>query len=155
MGFAAGPTRTHAQDGGEYTPDDPLEKARITFDGWSFDAKGNRHDIDKNRRATLATILDGFGPGGLVTLGRKVKNSYSVIETLGAIEITRHELEAAATASLMDSPDDLTLGLITILNARFGNEATKDWITGARPAHPLSDRAVARLLTALPDDRGT
>jgi hypothetical protein len=97
--------------------------------------------------------LDGFGPGA--TLGRKVKNSYGVIETLGTIEITRNGLEAAATVSLMDSPDDLTLGLITILNAKFGNEAAKDWIIGARLAHPLSDRAVARLLTALPDDRGT
>jgi hypothetical protein len=139
----------------KYTPDDPLERARVVFNGSAFDSKGNRDAIDEHRRATLAAILNTLRPEALVILGRSIKNSYNLIETLATIDIARKDLEAAATFSLSNNPDSLSLGLVSILNGKFGNQAAKDWIAGARVAHTLSNEAVARLLTALPDDQGT
>jgi hypothetical protein len=139
----------------KYTPDDPLEKARIIFDGWPFDSQNRRDAIDEHRRATLAEILSDFGPEGLVMLGRKVKNSYNIIETLGTIEIGQEDLEAAATFSVSNSPDGFALGLVSLLNGKFGDQVAKHWIANVRVAHPLSEEAVAKLLTALPDDMPT
>jgi len=144
----------------KYTPDEPLENARIVFNGWALDGQGNRDATNaENRRATLAAVLNSLGPEGVVILGRNIKNSYTLIETLAAIDISRTDLEAAAMLSLSSNadtlPDSLTLGLVSIINLKFGNQSAKDWIAGARVTRALSDQASARLLTALPDDQGT
>jgi hypothetical protein len=139
----------------EYAPDDPLEKARIVFDGWSFDGTGNREGIDNKRRATLLAIMNSLGAEGLVKLGRNIKNSYNLIEALQTIDIARADLEAAAALSLSTDPDVLTLGFVSLLSSKLGNQAAQNWIVGARVAHSLPAQAVARLLTALPDNPGT
>ena len=144
----------------KYTPDEPLENARIAFDVVVFDRQGNRDATNvETRRRMLVAVLNNLGPEGVVTLGRNVRNSYDLIETLAAIDIAKTDLEVAATLSLSSNadtlPDSLSLGLVSIINMKFGNQSAKDWIAGARATRGLSDQATARLLTALPDDQVT
>jgi hypothetical protein len=137
----------------KYTPDDPLEKARIIFSGWGFDQKGNRDD--KERVAAVAAILERLGPEGLITLGKQIRNPYDLIQALDSIDIARKDLDAAADLGLSEKADVLTLGLISLTNRKFGSQAAKDWIRAARAGRTLSDRTVATLLTALPDNQDT
>jgi len=138
----------------KYTPKDPLEQARILFDSWSFDGDGNRETIDRARQATLKSILAQYGPAGVVTLGRAIKNSHNVVEAVEHLDIPREDLEAAVTLSLSAAePDGLTLGLIAVLRVKFGAEAAQGLVTQLRGR--FSDAHFARLLLPLPDNQDT
>lgn len=139
----------------EYAPRDPLEQARLLFDSWSFDAKGNREPVSAARRSRLSQLIETYGPKGVVDLATQVQNAYEIIEALHHIDVTCDELEAIATLSLAPEPCSFTIAMVATISNRFGVAAAQGWIPLVREEKHLSDMAVALLCQGLADTRET
>jgi len=139
----------------QYAPNDPLEQTRLLFDGWSFDAKGDREPVLSVRRSKLAELLAAAGPKAIADLATQVKNSYDIVDTLGHIDVDRVQLETIANYSLKAEPTGFSVGLVATIANKFGVEAAQNWLLEARREHQLPSAAVARLCEGFIDDRGT
>ena len=139
----------------EYAPNDPLEQARLLFDSWSFDAKGDREPVKLVRHARLSELLKSHGPKAIAELAAQVQNSYEVVDALGHIDVTRAQLESIATLSLAPEPSGFTVGLVATIANRFGAEAAQQWLLKVRREQHPTDVAMARLCQGFTDNRET